>query len=75
VTVVTEFNGVPDNTSVYLDELDLTECVMGPDLLARFDETVTVYRRDGQLVRLVGVFDGPAPALAALDALDCPDSA
>jgi hypothetical protein len=55
-----------------LDDLDLTHCVVGPDLVARLDGSVTLYRRQGRSVALLGVFDGPASALAAIDALDVP---
>jgi hypothetical protein len=55
-----------------LDDLDLTHCVVGPDLVARLDGSVTLYRREGRSVAPLGVFDGPASALAALDALDAP---
>jgi hypothetical protein len=55
-----------------LDDLDLTHCVVGPDLVARFDGSVTVYRREGRNVELFGVFDSPASAFAAIDALDAP---
>jgi hypothetical protein len=58
-----------------LDDLDLTHCVVGPDLVARFDGSVTLYLRNGRSVVPLGVFDGPASALAALDALDAPASA
>ena len=53
-----------------LDDLDLTHCVVGPDLVARLDGSVTLYRREGRSVLPLGVFDGPASALAAIDALD-----
>ena len=55
-----------------LDDLDLTHCVVGPDLVARLDGSVTLYRREGRSVALLGVFDGPASAFAAIDALDAP---
>jgi hypothetical protein len=55
-----------------LDDLDLTHCVVGPDLVARLDGSVTVYRREGRSVTPLGVFDGPASALAAIDVLDAP---
>lgn len=57
-----------------IDELDLTHCVVGPDLVARLDGSVTVYRREGRRVIPLGVFDGPASAFAAIDALDAPRS-
>jgi hypothetical protein len=55
-----------------LDDLDLTHCVVGPDLVARFDGSVTVYRREGRRVEMLGTFDGPASAFACIDALDAP---
>jgi hypothetical protein len=55
-----------------LDDLDLTHCVVGPDLVARLDGSVTLYRREGRRVTPLGVFDGPASAFAAIDALDAP---
>jgi hypothetical protein len=55
-----------------LDDLDLTHCVVGPDLVARLDGSVTLYRREGRSVTPLGIFDGPASALAAIDALDAP---
>jgi hypothetical protein len=55
-----------------LDDLDLTHCVVGPDLVARLDGSVTLYRRKGRRVTPLGIFDGPASALAAIDALDAP---
>jgi hypothetical protein len=55
-----------------LDDLDLTHCVVGPDLVARLDGSVTLYRRQGRSVTPLGVFDGPASALAAIDVLDAP---
>lgn len=57
-----------------LDDLDLTHCVVGPDLVARFDGSVTLYRREGRYVELLGAFDGPASAFAAIDALDTADA-
>jgi hypothetical protein len=59
-------------TYIDLDDLDLTHCVVGPDLVARLDGSVTLYRREGRSVTPLGVFDGPASALAAIDALDAP---
>jgi hypothetical protein len=59
-------------TYIDLDDLDLTHCVVGPDLVARLDGSVTLYRREGRSVAPLGVFDGPASALAAIDALDAP---
>jgi hypothetical protein len=59
-------------TYIDLDDLDLTHCVVGPDLIARLDGSVTLYRREGRSVTRLGVFDGPASALAAIDALDAP---
>jgi hypothetical protein len=54
-----------------LDDLDLRECVVGPDLIARFGPTsVTLYRRSGQVTELLGTFDEPEAALAAVDAID-----
>jgi len=41
--------------------------VIGPDLVARLDGTVTLYRRNGHVVEFFGRFDGPASAFAALD--------
>jgi hypothetical protein len=58
-----------------IDDLDLTHCVVGPDLVARLDGSVTLYRRKGRSVTPLGVFDGPASALAAIDALDTPQPA
>jgi hypothetical protein len=55
-----------------LDDLDLTQCVAGPDFVVHVDGIVTLYRREGRSVELFGVFDGPASALAALDAFDAP---
>jgi hypothetical protein len=56
-----------DNPVTNLDELDLTGCVIGPDLVERLDGTVTLYRRNGHAVEFFGRFDGPASAFAALD--------
>jgi hypothetical protein len=57
--------------TIDLDDLDLRECVVGPDLIARFGPTgVTLYRRSGQATELLGTFEEPEAALAAVDAVD-----
>ena len=61
---------IDSGTTLDLDDLDLTHCVVGPDLVARFDGSVTLFRRTGRQVEMLGVFDGPAAAWTALDALD-----
>jgi hypothetical protein len=58
------------NRTIDLDDLDLTDCVVGPDFVVHVNEIVTLYRREGRSVELFGVFDGPASALEALDAVD-----
>jgi hypothetical protein len=55
-----------------IDDLELTRCVLGPDYVALIDGFVTLYRRAIRSVELLGVFDGPATALAAIDAIDAP---
>jgi hypothetical protein len=55
-----------------LDDLDLTDCIVGPDLVASVDEQITLYRRDGHVVELLGVFDRASDAFAALDGFDAP---
>jgi hypothetical protein len=61
------------DTTVYnLDQLDLTHCVVGPDLVARVNGDVTLFRRDGHVVEFLGTFDGAACAFAALDRIDAP---
>jgi hypothetical protein len=51
-----------------IDDLDLTKCVVGPDHVLLTGEAVTLYRREGRHVELVGVFADPADALDAIDA-------
>ena len=63
------------HTPAHLDDLDLTRCVVGPDLVVQISDVVTVYRRRGSSVELVGAFDGPAAAFAALDEFDAPKPA
>jgi hypothetical protein len=55
-----------------IDDLELTRCVLGPDYIALIDGVVTIYRRAVRRVELLGVFDGPASAFAAIDAFDAP---
>jgi hypothetical protein len=64
---------VDNSTTFDLDDLDLTHCVIGTDLVARFDGSVTLFRRHGRRVELFGVFDGPVSAFAAIDTLDAPE--
>jgi hypothetical protein len=64
---------IDNNTTLDLDDLDLTHCVVGPDLVARLDGSITLFRRRGRRVEMLGVFDGPVSALMALDALDAAD--
>lgn len=60
-----------DNPTTFdLDDLDLTHCVVGPDLVARLDGSITLFRRRGRSVELLGEFDGPVSAFVALDAID-----
>jgi hypothetical protein len=61
-----------DTPVTYLDDLDLARCIVGPDLVAHVNGQVTVYRRHGHVVELLGVFDGAGDAFAALDAIDAP---
>jgi len=63
---------IDNSTTFDLDDLDLTHCVVGPDLVARFDGAVTVFLRQGRRLELFGVFDGPVSAFAAIDTLDAP---
>jgi hypothetical protein len=62
-----------DTAATSLDDLDLSDCVVGPDLVARWNGDVTLYRRNGHTIELVGVFDSSASAFAALDAFDAPN--
>ena len=58
--------------AVTLDQLDLSECLVTPDLIAHLGHSVTLYRCEGPHVHVIGVFDDPAEAFAALDVLDAP---
>ena len=68
-------NRIEETAPTHLDDLDLSRCVVGADLVVQISDLVTVYRRHGSRVELVGAFDGPAAAFAALDALDAPEPA
>jgi hypothetical protein len=58
--------------AVTLNQLDLSECLVTPDLIAHFGHSVTLYRCEGPNVHVIGVFDDAADAFAALDVLDAP---
>ena len=64
---------IDETTPTHLDDLDLSRCVIGDDLVVQISDRVTVYRRRGSRVELVGAFDGPAAAFAALDELEAPE--
>ena len=54
-----------------IDELDLTRCIIGPDLVAEIGkDRVTIYRHYGAQLELVGTYEGPAAALAMIDEID-----
>jgi hypothetical protein len=54
-----------------IEGLDLSRCIVGPDLVAEIDgERVTIWRRRGGGVELAGVYRGAAAAWAALDVDD-----
>lgn len=59
------------DTSTDLDALDLSHCVIGPDLVIYEDRGITrLYRRSGHALRLLGEIDDALSAWAALDQLD-----
>ena len=63
-----------DTQPIPVNELDLARCIVGPDLIVEVDENgdnSRMYRpyADGT-ARLIGSFDDPARAWAALDELD-----
>jgi hypothetical protein len=72
MTSATEIKLNAIEPALSLDELDMSECFIGPDVIAHFGQCVTLYRREGVRVRPIGVFDDAARAFAALDALDAP---
>jgi hypothetical protein len=54
-----------------IHDLDLSGCIIGPDLIAHFgDGHVTLYRREGAAVELLGSFEEPSAALEVIDLLD-----
>jgi hypothetical protein len=70
---LTMMSRTPDIHLVANTDLDLSDCVVGPDLIARFaGDNVTIYRRYGRTAELLGCFDSPAEAFAALDRIDAP---
>jgi hypothetical protein len=70
---LTLMNHGPDIHVVAIDDLNLSRCVVGPDLIARFvRDSVTVYRRFGHTVEFLGRFDTPEEALATIDEIDAP---
>jgi hypothetical protein len=65
-------SALADIAPTSLDDLDLTHCIVGPDLVADMSDQITVYRRHGHVIELLGVFDRASDAFAALDAIDTP---
>ena len=57
-----------------LDSLDLSHCVVGPDLVAEIvGQQVTIFRRQGTHgIEHAGTYRGAAAAWAALDVEDAP---
>jgi hypothetical protein len=54
-----------------LDEVDVSRCLFAPDCIGDIGDEITLYERDGGGgVRLIGRYDRPGDALAALDARD-----
>lgn len=53
-----------------LDDLDLTDCVVGPDAILDRKDGLVLYAREGRGVRELGRFHSVAAAWDALDALD-----